>query len=67
MSGVPIYTVGPQLGGFLYVPDLLNNREAPQAREPSKCLNGQSYGAGLDKEAFDGKLQEAQSITLIEP
>jgi len=23
----------------LYVPDVPNNREEPQAREPSKCLN----------------------------
>ena len=26
--------------GPLYVPDTSNNREGPQAREPSKCLNG---------------------------
>ena len=29
-----------------------NNREGPQAKEPSKCLNGQSYGERLAKEAF---------------
>ena len=35
------YRVKPQLGeGGLYVLDVLNNREGPQAREPSKCLNG---------------------------
>ena len=27
-------------GGSLYVPDKPNNREGPQARKPSKCLNG---------------------------
>ena len=48
----PIYRVGPQLGAPLYVPDAPNNREGPQAREPSKCLNGQSYGETLAKEAF---------------
>ena len=29
-----------------------NNREGPQAREPSKCLNGWSYRERLAKEAF---------------
>ena len=38
--------------GPLYVPDKLNNKEGPQAREPSKCLNGQSYGERQAKEAF---------------
>ena len=38
--------------GPLYVPDPLNNREGPQAREPSKCLNGWSYGEKATKEAF---------------
>ena len=46
------YRVGPQPGGPFYVPDALNTREGPQAREPSKCLNGQSYGDRLAKEAF---------------
>ena len=36
------YRVGPQSGGAFYVPDVPNNREGPQAREPTKCLNGQS-------------------------
>ena len=31
---------------------LENSREGPKAREPSKCLNRQSYGEGLAKEAF---------------
>ena len=38
--------------GILYVPDAPNSRERPQAREPSKYLNGQSYGERLAKEAF---------------
>ena len=29
-----------------------NTREGPQAREPSKCLNGGSYRKRLAKEAF---------------
>ena len=29
---------------------LENSRKGPKAREPSKCLNGQSYGEGLAKE-----------------
>ena len=44
--------VGPQSRGALYVPDMLNNREKSQAREPSKCLNRQSYRKKLAKEAF---------------
>ena len=47
------YRVGPQLGGTpLYVPDMLNNRERPQARKPSKCLNRWSYREKLVKKAF---------------
>ena len=38
--------------GPLYVPDAPNNREGPQARKPAKCLNRQSYGERLAKEAF---------------
>ena len=52
MPDVPIYRVGPQPGGPLYVPDAPNNREGPQAREPSKCLNGQSYRERLVKKTF---------------
>ena len=37
-----------------------NNREGPQVREPCKCLNGQSYGERLAKEAFSGQLPEAR-------
>ena len=46
------YIVGPQPGGPLYVPDAPDHRERPQAREPSKSLNGQGYGERLAKEAF---------------
>ena len=67
MTDVPIYRVGPQLGEPLYVHDAPNNREAPQAREPSKCLNGQSYRERLAKKVFDHQLQEAQKKTLIGP
>ena len=42
----------PSLGGTLSVSVMLNNREGPQAREPSTCLNGQSYRERLAKEAF---------------
>ena len=34
------------------MPDAPVNREGPWAREPSKCLNGQSYGERLAKETF---------------
>ena len=34
------------------MPDKPNNREGPEAREPSKCLNRQSYGERLAKEDF---------------
>ena len=46
------YRVGLHPGEPLYVTDTLNNREGPQAREPSKCLNGRSYRERLAKEAF---------------
>ena len=49
MPDAPIYRVGPQQGGPLYVLDAPNNREGPQAREPCKCLNGQSYREILAK------------------
>ena len=47
-----IYRVGPQPRGPLYVPATPNNREGLQAREPSKCLNGQSYGERLAKRSI---------------
>ena len=47
-----IYRVGLQLRGPLYVPDMLKNREGPETRECSKCLNGWSYGERLAKEDF---------------
>ena len=34
------------------MPDALNNREGPQARKPSMCLNRWSYGERLIKEVF---------------
>ena len=34
------------------MPETLNYRVGPHAREPSKCLNGQSYRERLAKEAF---------------
>ena len=46
------------------MPDALNSREGPQAREPVKCLSGRSYGERLAKEAFDWQLQEAGIKTL---
>ena len=42
----------PSQGGPFMCLMRLNNREGPQAREPSKCLNRRSYGEGLAKEAF---------------
>ena len=58
MTDVLIYRVGPQLGEPLYMHDAPNNREGPQAREPSKCLNGQSYRERLAKKVSDHQLQE---------
>ena len=52
MPDALIYRVAPQPGGALYVPDTLNIRDGPQARESSKCLNRWSYGKRLAKEAF---------------
>ena len=39
--------------GALYVPDVPNDREGPQASEPSKCLNGWSYRERLAKRPSD--------------
>ena len=52
MPDTPIYRVGPQPGGPFYEPNAPNNREGPQAREPSKYLNRKSYRERLTKEAF---------------
>ena len=49
----------PSQGG---VPAALSNRGGPQAREPSKCLKGQSYG-----EDWPSRPSEAQKKTLIGP
>ena len=45
------------------MPDAWNNREGPQAREPSKCLNRQSCKGKLAKEPSDHQLPEAQKKT----
>ena len=52
MTDVLNYRVELQPRGPLYVPDLPNNREGPQAKEPSKCLNGWSYRVRLVKKTF---------------
>ena len=55
------YRVKPQLGeGGLYVLDVLNNREGPQARNPSECLNRQTLEKDWPKRPSDCQLQEAQ-------
>ena len=46
MPDTLIYGVRPQPGRPLSGPDPLKNREEPQAKEPSKCLNRQSYVLG---------------------
>ena len=60
MPDALIYRVGPQPAKPLYVPDKQNNREGPQAREPSKCLNGQSYGKDWPNRLSDHQLPEAE-------
>ena len=52
VTDAPIFRAGPQSGGPLYVPDKPNNREGPQAKEPSKYLNWKSYWERLAKEAL---------------
>ena len=59
--------------------DMPNNKEGPQAREPSKCLNGQSYRERLTKEAFrlpatrgskkdsDGAITPAMEAAYVPP
>ena len=71
MTDTLTYRVGPQPGGPLYVPDAPNNREGPQAMEPSKCLNGRRYGERLAKEAFrlpatrDSKKDSERAVTPL--
>ena len=52
VSDVPMNRLGLQPGERLDVPDMLHNREGPQAREPSKCLYRQSYRERLAREGF---------------
>ena len=52
VTDMPIYRVGLQRRGPLYVPDAQNKREGPQAREPSKGLNRWSYEERMAKEAI---------------
>ena len=47
-----IQGVGSQPEWLICMPDAWENREGPQAREPSKCLNRWSYGERQAKEAF---------------
>ena len=50
------------------MPHVWNNRGGPQAREPSKCLNGQSFGERLVKEAFQlPDTRGSKKKTLIGP
>jgi len=60
MPDAPIYRVGSQPREPLYVPEALNNRERPQERESSKCLNGHSYGEDWTKRPSDPQVQEAR-------
>ena len=57
---LPIYRIGPQPGGALYVPDVPNYREGPQAGKPSKCLTGGVMEKDWPKKSSDPQLQEAQ-------
>ena len=45
------------------MPDAPNNREGSQAREASKCLNGQSYREDWPKRPSDRQLREARKKT----
>ena len=60
---MPIYRVGPQPGGPLYVPDMLNHREGHQAREASKCWMGRATEEDWPKRPSDHQLQEALEKT----
>ena len=64
MCDAPIYRLRPQPGGPFCVPAAPNNREEPQAREPSKCLNGQNKEKDWPKRPSDCQLPEAQKKRL---
>ena len=49
------------------MPDVPNNREGPQAREPSKCLNSGATEIDWPKRPSDHQLQEAGKKILIGP
>ena len=65
MPDAPSYRIGPQPGAPLYVPEPLSNMEGPQKREPSKCLNGQSYRERLGIEVSELPPTRAWKKTLI--
>ena len=61
------YKVGPQPGRSLFMSEVPNNRKGPQAREPSKCLNGQNYRGRLAKEVFWSPATRGSKKRLIGP
>ena len=70
MPDTPIYRVGPQPGGPLYVPDTLNNREGRKpykARKPYKGLNGRSYGETGQRGLLIAASYKRLNKTLIGP
>ena len=46
------------------MPDVLNNREESQAKEPFKCLNRQSYGESQALRLIDQAVQARESRVL---
>ena len=61
------YRVGPQPGGPLYVPDVPNNRDRPQAMEPLSAWMGGATEKDWPKRPSDCQLQEAWKKTPIGP
>ena len=57
----------PSPGRLLYVADAPNNGEEPQAREPSKCLNGQSSGETGQRGLLIASYKRLKKKILIEP
>ena len=67
VTNVPNCRAGPQPGGPLCVPDAWHNREGPQARAPTKCLNRRSYRKNTCQRGLLITCTRGLKKTLIRP
>ena len=67
MPDTPIYRVGPQPEGPLYVPDLPNNREGPQVRGLLSACMGRAMEKDWPKGLLITSYKRLEKKTLIGP